>query len=96
MQAQAENTTLIDFDAEEWQALPDIAKRRGWSDITSYLRRLIHEDADAHNEETPFYFENSDREIEQSIRQGFREALRGEGQPLEEFLAELRAESDEE
>jgi|GEM_PF-3451172 hypothetical protein len=98
MQAQAENIITIEFDAEALQTLREIAKRRGWSDVTAYLRRLIADDLHTHDEydnDTPFFFENSDLEVAESFKRGLLQAIRGEGRPIREVLAELDAEDEE-
>lgn len=66
---------VIQLTAEEHAQLETRARERGFTNIDDYLKSLIELDAEQDD--------LSHAELRASIKQGFREALRGEYVPLD-------------
>lgn len=96
MTTDTQFTVSFDLDQEELEALLQIARRRGFSDVGYYLRQLVDLDAYRHDEDIVFGYDTPDEIIIESFREGMKEAIRGEGRPIEELFAELRAEQEAE
>lgn len=77
------------FDQEEMRRLEVIARKRGYSAPSDYLRALVNADAAGHNEYPLFEDEDDIEDIRESIKQGLREALDGQGVPIDEVWSAL-------
>mgnify|MGYP000723823765 CR=1 FL=1 len=93
---EAPNTLALDFTDDELRTLLAFAKRRGFTNATSYLKQLVDIDAHKHDDDLPFMEDTPDEWVIDGLINGLRQALRGEGRPAREVLAELRAERDNE
>ncbi|MDZ4765681.1 MAG: hypothetical protein SGI73_14115 [Chloroflexota bacterium] len=90
---EAPNTLALDFTDDELRTLLAFAKRRGFTNATSYLKQLVDIDAHKHDDDLPFMEDTPDEWILADLREAFLELLSGEpGIPAEEALAQLRAE----
>jgi len=69
------------FTASERKAVEAQAHRRGFETLRDYMRTLIETDAAEHGEPPPL--KRTHAELRDGIKQGLREALRGEQVPLE-------------
>ncbi|MDZ4765679.1 MAG: hypothetical protein SGI73_14105 [Chloroflexota bacterium] len=90
------DTLALDFTDDELRTLLAFAKRRGFTNATSYLKQLVDIDAHKHDDDLPFMEDTPDEWVIDGLINGLRQALRGEGRPAREVLAELRAERDNE
>ncbi len=70
------------FTPNEQTEIEALAQRRGFATLRAYMRSLIEQDADQHGELVALD-EPSVDEIREGIKQGLREALRGEYVSLE-------------
>jgi len=68
---------------DEQHRVAAVAQKRGFRSIRDYMRALIEQDAAQHGESAPLEDEPSPGEIRESVKQGLREAFRGEFLPLE-------------
>jgi hypothetical protein len=71
------------FSSSERRLVEALAQRRGFKTLRDYMRSLIEQDAAQHGEAMPLDDELSAQDIGDSIKQGLREALRGEFVSLE-------------
>ncbi|MFN8560360.1 MAG: hypothetical protein U0703_01700 [Anaerolineae bacterium] len=71
------------FTASEQNQIEVLARRRGFKTVRDYMRALIEQDAAQHGEALPLEDDHSAEEIGEGIKQGLREALRGEYVSLE-------------
>lgn len=71
------------FTTSEQDQIEALARRRGFKTVRDYMRALIEQDAAQHGESLPLEDERSAEEIGEGIKQGLREALRGEYVSLE-------------
>lgn len=77
------------FTLEEVQALEDIARRRGYSSAALYLRYLVDVDAAENDEPLVFDDDDDDERIREGIKQGMKDALKGDVLTEEEFLRSI-------
>lgn len=75
------------FTSREQDEIEAIARRRGFETLRDYMRSLIEQDAAQHGE-TVTLDEPSLDEIKAGIKQGLREAMRGEYISLETLWAD--------
>jgi len=71
---------VIEVNADEKEAIETLAHRRGYDSSVDYVRALIRADAEHEDDEA----------ILEGLRQGLREAMRGEGLTEDEFWKALR------
>jgi hypothetical protein len=76
------------FTSNEQRQLESLARRRGFNTAREYMRALLEQDAQQHGDVVPLDDEPSAEEIRAGIKQGLREALRGEYIPLETLWAD--------
>jgi DNA-directed RNA polymerase specialized sigma24 family protein len=74
------------FDEAEVQRLQTIARRRGYDALREYLRALVDADAAEHDEPPPF--DEDEVDIRAELKEGIRQALRGETIPLESLWSD--------
>jgi len=77
---------LWEFGQEEMLLIEKLAHQRGFADPADYIRALIERDAVEHDESVA---EGISSTVYASFLQGFKQALRGEGRPVREVMAEL-------
>ena len=70
------------FTPSEQNEIEALAQRRGFATLRAYMRSLIEQDAERHGEQVALDDPSAD-EIRDGIKQGLREALRGEYVSLE-------------
>ncbi|MCC6801624.1 MAG: hypothetical protein IT319_01970 [Anaerolineae bacterium] len=71
------------FTSSEQDQIEALARRRGFKTLREYMRALIDQDAVQHGEALPLDDEFAAEQLGEGIRQGLREALRGEYVSLE-------------
>jgi hypothetical protein len=76
------------FTSSEQRRLESLAQRRGFKTLRDYMRALLEQDAEQHGEVMPLDDEPSAEEIREGIKQGLREAARGEYVSLETLWAD--------
>jgi hypothetical protein len=82
------NTKLvIELTESEAALMKSLMQKRGYDAPADYVKALIHEDAEIESESVDE--DDDDDEIRESIKQGFREALRDEGTPIDDVWANL-------
>lgn len=77
---------VVHVSLEERERIETQARERGFDDPAEYLRALIEADAEEEDDDKDL------ADIREDIKQGLREAFRGEGIPLEEFWKKLHGE----
>lgn len=70
------------FTPSEQNEIEALAQRRGFTTLRAYMRSLIEQDAEQHGEQVTLDDPSAD-EIRDGIKQGLREAMRGEYVSLE-------------
>ncbi|MBI1259242.1 MAG: hypothetical protein GC204_17380 [Chloroflexi bacterium] len=76
------------FSANERSVIEALAQRRGFKTLRDYMRALVEQDAEQHGEAVSLSEESSPEDLRAGIKQGLREALRGEHVSLETLWAD--------
>jgi len=90
------DTLALDFTDDELRTLLAFAKRRGFTNASSYLKQLVDIDAHKHDDDLPFMEDTPDEWIYEHFEHSYRQAVHGEGRSARDVLAELDAASEHE
>ncbi len=79
------------FTKDERKELEKIAQRRGFKSLRKYVQTLIQQDAEQHGEKVAIETDDELDDPIESFRQGWAQAMRGEGTTFEELKRSLEA-----
>jgi hypothetical protein len=77
------------FTKDERKAFEKLAQRRGFKSLRKYVQTLIQQDAEQHGEAVDIDMDDALDDPVESFRQGWAQAMRGEGTTFEELKQSL-------
>lgn len=80
----------LDLTPDEIEAAADLAKRRGFPDLTAYVRQLIRDDVSEHDEA---FDGEADDDPAERLRQAWRDMKAGRVMTREEFRRRMSSDA---